>query len=131
LDQISDEYSSFYLNHSDFPVCSSFQSIENNFYKATDTIMRTYIGKQNRLSLIRSIRDMEFLDLKLINKTQKQFNNIVIENILNQCENDIYLCFDEFLIKNNLLDRSSNIMNQIIDVTQDDKNRIDFFKRNS
>lgn len=123
LDQISDEYSSFYLNHTDFPVSSSYMFFEENILKTTDGIIKGFTAKQNKLNLIRSIKDMEFLGLKLINKTQKNFNYLVSENILAQSEAELYVQFDEFLIKNSLLDRNSNIFNQIIEVSQEDKNR--------
>jgi len=124
LDQISDEYSSFYLNHTEFPVCSSYKLFEENLLKSTDLIIKNSLGKQNKMNLIRSIREMEFLDLKLINKTQKNFNSIFIENILNQSENDLIICFDEFLIKNKLLDRNSNIFNKVVEINEEDRNRM-------
>jgi len=96
---------------------------EENILKTTDNIMKGFIGKQNKLNLIRSIKDMEFMGLKLINKTQKNFNNIVSDNILAHSEAELYVQFNEFLIKNSLLDRNSNIFNQIIDVSEEDKNR--------
>lgn len=123
MDQISDEYSSYYLNHSEFPVSSSYKLFEENLLKSTDFIIKNSLGKQNKMNLIRSIRELEFMDLKLINKTQKNFNSIFIDNILIQSENDLILCFDEFLIKNKLLDRNSNIFNKIVEINDEDRNR--------
>ena len=96
---------------------------EENILKTTDSIMKGFNGKQNKLNLIRSMKDMEFMGLKLINKTQKNFNNIISDNILAQSEAELYVQFNELLIKNSSLDSNSNILNQIIDVTQEDRNR--------
>jgi len=127
LDQISDEYSSFYLNHSDFPVSSSYMFFEDDLLKTTESILKSFIGKQNKLILIRSMKDMEFMGLKLINKSQRKFNNIITDNILVQCESELYVQFEEFLIKNSLLDRNSNIFNQIVDVREEEKSRNNFY----
>jgi hypothetical protein len=127
LDQISDEYSSFYLNHSDFPVSSSYMFFEDNLLKSTESILKSFIGKQNKLILIKSIKDMEFMGLKLINKSQRKFNNIISDNILAQCERELYVQFEEFLIKNSLIDRNSNIFNHIIDVSEEEKSRNKFY----
>lgn len=102
---------------------SSYTFFEENILKTTDNIIKGFIGKQNKLNLIRSIKDMEFMGLKLINRTQKSFNEIVSDNILVQCEAEIFIQFDEFLIKNSLLDRNSNILNQMFDVSQEDRSR--------
>jgi len=127
LDQISDEYSSFYLNHSDFPVSSSYMFFEDDLLKTTESILKSFIGKQNKLILIRSMKDMEFMGLKLINKSQRKFNNIISDNILVQCESELYVQFEEFLIKNSLLDRNSNIFNKIVDVREEEKSRNNFY----
>lgn len=127
MDQISDEYSSFYLNHSDFPVSSSYMFFEDDLLKTTESILKSFIGKQNKLILIRSMKDMEFMGLKLINKSQRKFNNIITDNILVQCESELYVQFEEFLIKNSLLDRNSNIFNQIVDVREEEKSRNNFY----
>ena len=127
MDQISDEYSSFYLNHSDFPVSSSYMFFEDDLLKTTESILKSFIGKQNKLILIRSMKDMEFMGLKLINKSQRKFNNIITDNILVQCESELYVQFEEFLIKNSLLDRNSNIFNKIVDVREEEKSRNNFY----
>lgn len=122
MDQISDEYSSFYLNHSEFPVNSTYMFFEDNLLKTTDNVLKSFIGKQNKLNLIRSIKDMDFIGLKLINKSQRKYNEIVTSSIFSQCENDLFVQLDEFLIKNSFLDRNSNIFNHIIEVNEEEKN---------
>ncbi len=71
---------------------------------------------------------MEFLDLKLINRTQLKLNSIIIESILSQSENELFTFFDEYLIKNNLLHRSSNIINQIFNISEEDRSRNKYYK---
>jgi len=100
---------------------------EDDLLKTTESILKSFIGKQNKLILIRSMKDMEFMGLKLINKSQRKFNNIITDNILVQCESELYVQFEEFLIKNSLLDRNSNIFNKIVDVREEEKSRNNFY----
>lgn len=103
LDQISNEYSVYYLNYTDFPVSCYYKDFESNLIKIADGVIKSNLQKinnsSNKSNFLNQIKENDFFDLKLINKTKKLFRNIILENIKNQIEGDIFILFDEYLAK--------------------------------
>jgi len=104
LDKISDEYSVFYLNHSDFPVATStnfYKEFENNLLKISDNVIKSQMPKINKFNFLRQLQDNDFFNLKIINRTKKLFRENLIENIKSQIEADLLILFDDYLTRNN------------------------------
>ena len=108
LDQISNEYSSFHLNHSEFPVSSNYNKIEEILFKMTEETLKNYLGKQNMLPFIRALRNSDFFNLKLINKTRKDLINFISDCIIKFNESELICFFEEFINKTQFKDCEIN-----------------------
>ncbi len=118
MDQISNEYSVFYLNHSEFPLTSNANSNNNNNYnnnnnfykefesnllKIADNVIKSHMKmpKFNKFNFLRQLKNNDFFNLKIINRTKKLFLSCLLQNFKSIIEADLFILFEDYLNKNN------------------------------
>ena len=97
LDSICDEYSVFYINSSNFPICDNYKKLQDSFIQVT-------INNFNKFNLICNykfidlLKENEFINEKIINITKLNLCKCIYKQIMNQCfkelENSEY-CLNE------------------------------------
>jgi hypothetical protein len=108
LDGISNEYSIFYVNDTQFPVSQTYQIIENHIVQTIEylihLIFRNFIQscfkKLNKVELIRFFRNSDLFNGKLINRTKKRLHEVVCNNIVQMCEQELSYVYEEYLTNN-------------------------------
>src|SRR4051812_45591291 len=118
LDKISNEYSVFYINDSQFPISQSYQIYENNTVKILEKILKSYFHKANKLELIRYFRNSDFINLKLINRTRKRLIETICTIISKICEDEIYMVYKEYLVSNIFTTKDAEMFLKAFDSTE-------------
>ena len=101
VDQISNEYSVFYLNSSEFPITSYYQILEKRLLDVISEATKDYIEKKRNtkelLDFFLFFRDNDFLNTRFINVTKVKIANHIADILYSEAKKELIEIFEKYL----------------------------------
>lgn len=101
VDQISNEYSVFYINSTSFPLCSNYQTFQRKFLDILSKAAKEYLDmKRNEKdfhNFFLFFRENDFLNTRFINITKNRIENQIADIFYMEAKKEMINYFDKFL----------------------------------
>ena len=101
VDQISNEYSVFYINSTSFPLCSNYQTFQRKIVDVLSKAAKEYLDmKRNEKDLhnfFMFFRENDFLNTRFINITKNRIENQIADIFYIEAKKEMICYFDKFL----------------------------------
>lgn len=101
VDQISNEYSVFYLNSSKFPITSYYQIFEKRLLDVMSKAAKEYIEQKRNtkelLDFFLFFRDNDFLNTRFINATKVKTANDIADLFYAEAKKELIEIFEKYL----------------------------------
>jgi hypothetical protein len=81
--------------------------------------VKNYFQKNNKFILINYLKSNDFLNTKLFNRTRIRLVEALSAEILSQCEKELTMIFQEYLVSNIFLEKDADIYLKAFDSTEE------------